>query len=289
MSKDDKMIKDLQRLIESQDFKSKEELDQFLSSLAGSPIPELPDEVLSEAEKAENLVYQAYGEDIEEGLKLVNDALELDKDCIEAYLFLSELQLFPEIRRIFLEKAIHVGWEKFGGQYLEDHKGHFYGLTETRAFMKALMFMAALEELADNVEGAVEIYEKILELNHNDNMGARTPLFSYLIELEEWDKFKKYDAMFSEEESAQMLFDRALFTFLTQGENLEAKKLLQRGIKANKNVPRILLKSIFIHDLPSNFILGDKSEAEYYCYYSQDNWRSNPGALKWLRKVDKGL
>lgn len=55
-----KMMADLQRLLATQDFKSEVEINDFLNKLAGAKIPSFPTEALSFAERAEDLVFEAY-------------------------------------------------------------------------------------------------------------------------------------------------------------------------------------------------------------------------------------
>ena len=53
------MMKDINRLIERQDFQNQEDLQAFLDNLRGKPIPSLDFKDLTPQEKAEDLVKKA--------------------------------------------------------------------------------------------------------------------------------------------------------------------------------------------------------------------------------------
>jgi hypothetical protein len=57
--KGDKMLTDLHRLLDTQDFKTKEEVELFLNNMKNEPIPEFDREALTDQEIAQDLVFEA--------------------------------------------------------------------------------------------------------------------------------------------------------------------------------------------------------------------------------------
>ena len=74
--------------------------------------------------------------------KRVKEALELDPDCIEAYEMLAGLEISPVQIQNHLNKGIAIGRKKFGGIFLEENKGIFWIIKETRPFMRCLYKLA---------------------------------------------------------------------------------------------------------------------------------------------------
>lgn len=82
----------LHRILKKQNFKSEKDLRKFLDNLVGQQIPSFETDELSAKEQAVDLVYEAYELSPAKGKAKVEIALQLDPDCIEAYLYLGEME-----------------------------------------------------------------------------------------------------------------------------------------------------------------------------------------------------
>lgn len=280
----DKLMTDLHRLLETQDFKSEEELRKFMDNLIGKQIPSFPQETLTNKEQAQNLVFDAYDLTQAKAKANIEKALKLDPDCIEAYEFLGTMERTAELASTFYEKGISIGRKKFGSKYLEKNKGFFWGLYETRPFMRCLQHYSDCLYVMGKVKDSVAILEEMIELNPNDNQGARDQLLLYLIQLDEDNKFLKYSEMFPDDNRAFSLFNQALFLFKTEGESEKSNKLLTKAKKQNKFVARRLLSDKPMTELTDQYSLGSESEADYYVYFAGHVWSMKTGAIDWLKK-----
>lgn len=130
----------------------------------------------------------------------------------------------------------------------------------------------------------ISILEEMLELNPNDNQGIRDQLMLYLLEKKEFDKFKKYSREYSEDGGVYTHFNRALFSFIKEGECERSNELLKTAIEENKFVLPMLVSSKVQTELPNTYGIGDKNEAKYYSAFAQRIWQQTPGAVKWLMK-----
>jgi tetratricopeptide (TPR) repeat protein len=285
--KHDKMMADLNRLAKSKDFQSEEELFKFLDSLVGKEIPTLNAEPNNNSERAEDLVFEAHEMTPIKARKNIEKALELDRDCIEAYEFLGTMETSPEIASVFYEKGISIGKRNFGGKYLKEYKGMFWGMHETRPFMRCMHSYSDCLYAMGEIDKAVSILEEMIELNPNDNQGVRDQLLLYLIELNENKKFLKYEKMFEEDGLAFALFNRALFAFKTLGDCQSSELKLQKALNQNKFVAKALLSKKPIPELPHYYGYGDQNEANYYVNYAYGVWIKTDGALEWLKKYAK--
>ncbi|MBX7202833.1 MAG: hypothetical protein IT240_05795 [Bacteroidia bacterium] len=281
----DKAMTDLQRLLGTQDFKTEADLQKFLDGIIGQPIPSFPKEALSFQEQAQDLVFEAYELPPAKAKLNIEKALQLDSNCIEAYEFLGSMERTAEIACAFYEKGIAIGRQVFGGKYLEDHKGAFWGFHETRPFMRCMQHYSGCLYTMGKVKECVAVLEEMIELNPDDNQGVRDHLLLYLIQLDEKKKFEKYAKMFNGDSMAFPLFNRALFAFKTEGETENANKQLQKALKQNKFVAAKILSKKPITELANHYGIGDENEADYYVFFAQHIWQSTNGATSWLKKL----
>jgi tetratricopeptide (TPR) repeat protein len=134
------------------------------------------------------------------------------------------------------------------------------------------------------VKECVAVLEEIIELNPNDNQGARDQLLLYLIQFDERNKFEKYASMFKEDRMAIALFNRALFAYKTEGETEKSNRQLKKALKQNKFVAAKLLSKKQITKLADHYGFGDENQAGYYAYFAQRIWQNTNGAISWLKK-----
>jgi len=280
----EKILADLHRLISSQNFKSEKEMKDFLNSLIGKPLPELSKEQLTKEEQAQDLVFEA--EELPPGKAKMKarEALKLDPNCIEAFELLGDLEKYIDKAVPFYQKAIEIGKRKFGGKFLEENKGHFWGIYETRPYMRCLYKLADCLSVIGDKEMCVSLLEEMIELNPNDNQGVRHQLMLYLIELNQLEKFKKYDKAYKDEHSVYTFFNRALYAFRSSGNSAASNKALTKALKQNKFVADLLLSPHPPSSIPEMYQEGDENEATYYAFYAYPVWRKIPGALAWLKK-----
>lgn len=279
-----KIMTDLKRIIDSQDFKSKEDLENFLNQMTGKEIPSFPMEALSFEEQAQDLVFEAYDLPIKKAKINIQKALEIDSNCIEAYEYLSSTESDPKKAIKHLEKAVETGKNIFGGKYLKKNKGHFWGLVETRTFMRCMQSYSTCLYVNGKIEEGVAILEEMIELNPNDNQGVRDMLFLYLLELGDLKKFQKYKKMYKDDFGAFNSFNLALYLFLSEGDSEKANKQLKVAMTENVHVVKKIISKIEIKNFPEYYSHGDKNEADYYVLYAKKVWIQTEGAIDWLRK-----
>ncbi len=280
----EKLMTDLQRLLETQDFKSEDELKKFMNKIIGEKMPSFPKEILNFREQAQDLVFEAYELSPAKAKQNIEKALQLDINCIEAYECLGSMESSAEIAIVFYEKGISIGKMFFGGKYLEDNKGMFWGIHETRPFMRCMQNYSDCLYAIGKAKECVAILEELIELNQNDNQGVREQLLLYLIELDENEKFVKYAKMYEDDSMSFSLFNRALFAFKTEGETKSSNKQLQKALKQNKHVAAKLISKKVITEISDHYGLGDENEADYYTYFAQRIWKQTKGAIDWLKK-----
>ncbi len=284
MDKDhEKMMANLQRLIAGKKFKSKKALNDFLASLADTDLRSLPSENLSRIEEAQDLVFEAYELPIAKAKRNIAKALALNPDCIEAYEFLGSISKDLEASLDSFLQGVEIGKRIFGGKYLKENRGYFWGLHETRPYMRCLTNVADCFRVMGNVVVPISIYEEMILLNPSDNQGVRDLLMPLLIEANEKEKFKKYEKLYQDAASAFYLFNVALMEFKIKGVSSAATKKLKMAITKNEFIVPTLLTNKKLPPMPNSYSWESKEEAIVYVYNSRMAWLNTENALGWLK------
>ncbi len=286
----ERMTARIGRIMDEQQFESIEEartfMNQYLSegggSLEDAPAPSTP------LERAQELIYDAFDtDDPQRRVDLAEKALEISEDCADAYVLLAEetAEDAEEARELY-EAGTRAGERALGDEVFTEEAGNFWGILETRPYMRAREGLAtSLWVLGERTE-ALAHYRRILELNPNDNQGVRYELAGCLMDEGLDEELGELLARYEEEASAYWLYTRALWRFRTEGASEQATKELEEATEANPYVPLYLLgrKNFLAQGLPELIGLGDEGEAVSYFARALTEWLRTPGAVEWVRE-----
>jgi tetratricopeptide (TPR) repeat protein len=237
-------------------------------------------------ERAQEVMYQAFEARGSEQVRLAQKALQISPDCADAYVMLAEHAPTLEEARSLYEQGLAAGERNLGPQAMKEDEGHFWGLLETRPYMRALEGLAQCLWEAGHREGAAERFQEMLRLNPNDNQGARYPLATLLLDLDREEDLQDLLEQYADDGSPEWAYMRALLAFRADGESARANKLLKQATKANKYVPAYLLGSKQLpRQLPPYVTMGGEDEAISYAAGNRRGWLNTPGAISWLRKT----
>lgn len=219
-------------------------------------------------------------------IQLAEAALEIYPDSSDAYLVLAEESENEKDARAFLKAGIAAGERELGEAFFAEHKGHFWGLTETRPYIRICKSYAESCWFGGKAEEAAEILEHILELNPDDNTGARyllAAVYLYSDQLKEAEQFlKKYG---EDDAAAAFAYDRIVLEYKKNGITSQLKMLYRVARGVNKHVPDYLLGVKRLpHNLPDFVGMGDSNEAVEYVIMHSRLWASLPDLLKWMLK-----
>lgn len=266
----------------NRDFETMDDIQTFLNQQVNQQSVKKP---LSNKEKAQDLIYDAYESTGKKRIELAKKALKLYPNIPDAYNILAELELNPLKEEQLLLKAIEVGEKELGKDFIKENKGYFWGIVSTRPYMRAKFNYADFLHENERFEEAIRQYEDLLELNPNDNQGARYELFIVYVES---GLFKKAEALlkkYNETTTANGAYNLVLIELLQNGVTNKAKQLLKKAKQQNPYVPDYLLgkKDIPMY-LPSHYQLGSESEAIIYADNHWTLWAGNPKLLDFLKK-----
>jgi tetratricopeptide (TPR) repeat protein len=238
-------------------------------------------------DQAQQIMYQAWDEQNPgKRITLAHKALAVSPDCADAYVLLAE-EAADTVKRAYeyYQQGVEAGRRALGEKYFKEQVGYFWGLLETRPFMRALEGTANLLWNMKRFDEAVETYTEMLRLNPGDNQGIRYSLLNLLVTSDRISDAKRLLKDYKGEFSAVWAYTRALLDFRARGASNKADLALQSAISKNKFVPAYLIgqKRIPNH-LPDYIGIGDENEAISYASDHLNHWRRTPGAIEWLKQ-----
>lgn len=281
-------LRKIDRIIQEKEFSSIEEANEYIQSVLNSrddsAVP------LSPKEEAQELLYQAFEErSRKKRLELAHQALKLYPNNPDAYNILGDEAATLEEAADYYKKGMEAGEKDLGKRFFRENKGHFWGIVETRPYMRAKAnYAQALWQLGEK-EKAVEQYEQLLQLNPNDNQGIRYFLFPAYIELKKYDEAEELIDQY-DEPTALIVYNRLLVSYLKYGLHEELEELLDEAVNANPYVIDYLLKKKRLpKQAPPFFGFGDENEAIAYAKEHLHLWQQERELLDWLRTMARSL
>src|SRR3954469_15225605 len=170
-------------------------------------------------DKAHEILLHAYQEpDEQRRVRLAREALALCPDCADAYVLLAEHARRRKEALALYEQGVAAGERALGPEFFRNEVGHFWGILETRPYMRARLGLAHALWTAGRREEAVRHLEDMLRLNPNDNQGVRYTLAGFLLFLDRDDDLARLLRQYPDEDSAAWAYTKALLAFRTQGD-----------------------------------------------------------------------
>ncbi|MFO7917081.1 MAG: hypothetical protein R6V13_03250 [Anaerolineae bacterium] len=239
---------------------------------------------LTALQEAQEVMYEAWEARGRRRAALAHRALRISKDCADAYVLLAEetAETWEEARALYAE-GVEAGERALGSEAFEGYVGHFWGVLETRPYMRARAGLAeCLWELGKHKE-AIAHYKDMLRLNPNDNQGLRYILADCLLIQDDDEALGELLDEYPDDVVADWSYTRALLTFRQQGASPLANQHLQEALAVNPFVPDYMLgRKRFPDTLPDYVGFGDESEAVAYVYRALESWFETEGAIPWL-------
>jgi tetratricopeptide (TPR) repeat protein len=273
----------MQRLMKAKDFGSIDELNEYLATVGaeGLPIEAAPS---TPAEKAQDLVYEAHSVEDPRRTELAMEALAVHPDCADAYTLLAEMAPSPQESLELAQKAFAAAERSLPEGCLEDPEwvGRFWGILETRPYMRARQRLAEVLYHLGDQEAAIEHYQEMLRLNPNDNQGLRYDLVAWLIEADRDQEALTVLDEYEDDPSATLAYERALIEFRKSGAGARARRALEKALRANPFVPLLCSLDEVPPMMPSTYSFGDEGEALLVAYTIWNPLIDTPNAQDWF-------
>ena len=237
--------------------------------------------------QAQEMMYAAWEEqNPAKRINLAHQAIAISPNCADAYVLLAEEEADTLGRALeYYQKGVEAGERALGEAFFDENVGYFWGLLETRPYMRARAGLANTLWDYGKKEDALAHYREMLRLNPGDNQGIRYSLLILLLELNRNDEV---DTLLDEHEddwSSEWRYTQVLRAFQKEGDSPAAQEALDEALEQNPHVPDYLTGAKRIPNrLPEMISMGRESEAVSYASTHLNFWRKTRGAVAWLKE-----
>lgn len=289
----ERMTSRVSRLLSEQGINSEAGMNEFMNDFVlaqGGSLDELPGPV-TPLEKAQDLMYDAFeADDPQKRVRLARKALKTSPDCADAYVLLAEETAdTAEEARALYQKGVEAGERALGEDFFTEEAGNFWGILETRPYMRARQGLAQTQWALGEQDKALANYRQMLELNPGDNQGIRYSLSSCLQVAGRDDELETLLEQYDDDASVYWTYTRALTQFSKEGDSKRARSTLKDAISTNAYVALYLLgrKNVLtqaLHGLDDPYGYSQETEAATYFMTAIPKWLKTPGAIDWIRE-----
>jgi tetratricopeptide (TPR) repeat protein len=242
-------------------------------------------------EQAQELAYDAMEEpDPGRAAEFARRALALDPESTDALYVLALNAAGSRQEQIeLLEQAVAAAERRLGGpSYFAENRGHFWGVLETRPYMRARAALADILRGEGRVAEAISHYEALLGLNPNDNQGLRDVLLGCYFLADDLKGVRRLLEQYDGDGSAIFQYGRVLERFLS-GNRQEAARVREVARQANPHVEVYLIgRKKLPRRLPEYYSPGAENEAVHSAVYLTDAWQRHAEAVAWLKSLRQG-
>ena len=237
-------------------------------------------------EQAQALIFQALESSSTRRTMLARQALTISADCADAYVLLAEATDDVHAIRGLYEQGVEAGERALGPDVFATEVGHFWGIVETRPYMRARRGLGEVLWALGEREAAIGHLQELLRLNPGDNQGNRYPLLIWLLSVGDVAAAERLLDAYGDEVTANWAYTRALLLFRRRGAKRQAEQALVRALEANPFVPQYLLGAKDPpRSLPQYMGIGDDAEAIDYVAGAHKVWFQQTDAVDWLVAV----
>ena len=238
-------------------------------------------------QQAQEKMYAAWDEqNPAKRINLAHQAIAISPNCADAYVLLAEEEADTLGRALkYYIEGVEAGERALGEAFFDENAGYFWGLLETRPYMRARAGLANTLWDLGNKEETLTHYMEMLRLNPGDNQGIRYSLLNLLLELNRPDQLDTLLGEYEDEWSSQWSYTQVLRAFKKWGDSPDAQDALKEALEQNPHVPDYLTGVKRIPNrLPDMISPGRESEAVSFASTHLNFWRKAPGAVAWLKE-----
>lgn len=255
----------------------------------GAKLRLLPEQTSPEF-KAQDLIYTAWDtRNPKDAVKLARKALKIWPDCTDAYNVLAEFSDDIVDAAQLRAQGIEAAYRTLDKQFFKENTGYFWGLIETRPYMRAVQGLA--EALADLglLREACEKLAYLIKLNPYDNQGNRYSLMEFLLTLQDYAEanklFRKYS---SDDHTAQWLYSGALLSLQRNGRGRHARNAMYKAYRSNSHVWDLITgRKKMPATLSTSYQIGSLEEAALTAAHLRAPMLALEDAHGWIAHLDQ--
>lgn len=213
---------------------------------------------------------------------LARKALNADLDNIDAYILLSYSARSLGERIALLREAVRAG-ERLWAPCFGEQDFPWWGFVGTRPYMRAMHELALALEEAGDFDEAGTLYRRLLELNPNDNQGARALLVRLLMQVPRVTEVRALVRQYPQDGQLEMVM--AELWLALRRKNADMAKL---GPPVDERNPYVLTwlagkpgkKRDQVETSPYGVSMGGEDEALMYVDEFGPIWSRSPETLR---------
>jgi len=268
------------RFLAGKDFSGLDEIDELLQgefvNRAREERVEYPPR--TPLEEAQDLCYEAFGSIGYRRVVLARRALEISRDCADAYVLLAEASGSPQEQAALYAAGVDAGRRALGDTFFAEPPEHAWGRVNARPAMRAMQGLAYAQAELGRVDEAIAGYQELLRINPDDNQGIRYLLLPMLIVNDQYDEAREIIAEYADAE-AVWLYARALLGFRVEGDATGPRRIVRKAIRQAPHVAELLLGADEIDELVSR---QEEEDTFFFADVLESAWNASEGALDWL-------
>ena len=278
----------LTKFLKGKNFSSAEEVNAYIKSVDRSQPADIFDLKLDQPsddpiERAQELAYGAMEVSTRHQIRrLARQALELDPDCIDALTTLAATEKSPKKVIEQLTAAVKAGERRLGREFFDENRGYFWGLLETRPYMRAREALADTLLADGRVQESIQHREALLDLCASDNLGIRDSLMGLYLAADNVEAASDLLERYEEDAGAVFGWARVLIHYLFREFDKADDALIDARDRNPYVEPYLLLEKEVPLDLPSSYVLGEESEAQVAAFHLVLAMRAHLPARAWL-------
>ena len=250
----EKLFKDLHKYMEehSTDILTEDDAHRLANEFMAQYNLNIPTPVTADTAKTSDdyleLAYDA--STLKDAVKYAKKALELDPNNYDAEVMLltskntDDTKLTKDLSNAVQRATKHMSDE---GYFEDDSIGHFWGIVETRPYMRLRSeYMQALVECG-MIGKAREEGEELIRLCENDNLGVRYQLMHIYAYFEDEQAALNLHQKYDNYDETQMLLPLSII-YYKKGDFVKASKYLRKLNSVNKDLKLFLKVLIGLGD-----------------------------------------
>jgi tetratricopeptide (TPR) repeat protein len=201
----------------------------------------------------------------------------------DAYVILAQTARTRAQEFEFYRKAVEAGERALGQEAFTRDAGHFWGILETRPYMRGCAGLAECLFDRGSYDEAIAIWRNMLRLNPDDNIGIRHILAARLLYLDRDKEAAVVLDQYKGDCSTYHLWAEAILLFRSIGDHPRSCRALDAALETNPHVPTFLFEQKRIpREIPDYVTWGDEDEAAECAYELIRPWKTTKGAIEWL-------
>ena len=223
----------LQKYREDHPSANVDELSGLVGELVDKPLDEISYEPKDDRERAQELCFEAFEGWGRRRGQLIEQALALDPECVDALVLQAERTLEADEERRLYERAVKSGEKLLEDENPEDVQGDGWMYYPTRPYLRALHGLAhVLERVGKDVD-VVADFRRLLELDEEDHQGVRYCLLTCLLTTGQFEEAERHIDDHESPEDCVWLYARALAAFGQYGDERMSQEALAQALEQN--------------------------------------------------------